>query len=139
MAESCPKCGAPKGGNSCPACGLVFAKFDESLFEEGVSDELVGLWKHVEDDWDEKARHALFIERALAADALGYAASCYRRHGEDPRAQEYLAQITKRLEQLLTTAATPPGSKSRNRLIGLLLLLLTLAALLLFFFKYSSP
>ncbi len=138
MAESCPKCGAPKSGESCPACGLAFAKFDQSVFNEGVPSEIIELWKHVEDGWDEKSRHALFIERALAADALGYAASCYRRHGEDPHAKECLEQITKRLEQMLTAAATPPGSKRRNRLIGLIILLVTLAALLLFFFKYSS-
>jgi hypothetical protein len=118
----------------------VFAKFDESRLDTAVPEEIRTLWKHVEDDWDNQARHALFVEQALAAGHGGYAAGCYRRRGDDPKAVEQLERIIKRLEQLLAATAQPPEerkSSSGRKLVFLLLFLLmfALGALLVMIFR----
>ncbi len=75
MQDNCPKCNTVKSGESCPRCGLVFAKFDEAVFSEGVPHELVGLWQEVEKNWDKKELHAIFIERCMVLGEAGYAVS----------------------------------------------------------------
>ncbi len=138
MTESCPKCSVPKTGESCPKCGLVFAKFNEAVLMEGVPEEISNLWKSVEDDWEERSRHAVFVERALDAGAGGFAATCYRRHDGDPQAEERLKQIDKRLEQMLGTVASQPRNLERSRLIGaVVLIVLLLCITILFLFLYS--
>lgn len=140
MEDSCPKCGEPQQGDSCPKCGLVFAKFDQSKLDAVVPDDIRALWEHVEQDWSDEARHALFLERAIAAGHGGYAAGCYRRKGDDPKAAEQLARITSRLEQLLSATAEPPeearGSSSRKIFLAILFILMfAIGAALVLLFK----
>ncbi|MCP4679909.1 MAG: hypothetical protein GY854_31340 [Deltaproteobacteria bacterium] len=139
MTESCPKCAAPKTGESCPKCGLVFTKFKEAILTEGVPEEISNLWKAVEDEWEERSRHAVFVERALAAGAGGYAAACYRRHEGDPEAEERLDQIDKRLEQMLGTVASQPRDRSRSRLVGAVALIVLLLGVTMLFLLLYSP
>ena len=92
MDDLCPKCGVSKsGGEACPRCGLVFARFDEAALAVDVPPGIEALFAHAEADWGDRARHALFVEKALAAGAAGYAASRYRRRGPDEIAREQLA------------------------------------------------
>ena len=140
MTETCPKCATPKSGDSCPKCGLVFALFDESRLDADVPGAIVELWTHAEHGWDDRARHALFVERALAAGAGGYAAACYRRKGDDPIAREQLELITSRLEQLLLASGTSPEAarSSPSRKLALLVvfvLMFALGALLVYLFR----
>jgi hypothetical protein len=136
MEDLCPKCGAPKGGESCARCGVVFAKFDPDALALDVSPDIAALFAHAEADWSDRARHALFTERALAAGAAGYAAARYRRRGpDDPVAAEQLARIASRLEQALAMSSatdarsgTSPRSRGTDvrRPIALYLLLIIL-------------
>ena len=140
MDDRCPKCGEPKTGDSCPKCGLVFAKFDQDKLDGAVPDDIKTLWNHVEQDWSDDARHALFVERAIAAGHGGYAAGCYRRKGDDPKAREQLTRITSRLEQLLSATAESPdaakGSPSRKIFLAILFLLMfAVGAALVLVFK----
>lgn len=138
--DHCPKCNTAKSGESCPKCGLVFAKFSEQVLLEGVSEELKLLWKAVEERWDEKSSHAIFMERALASNAGGYAAACYRSKINDPVAEEHLELITKRLEQMLYAGASRSGTiRSRGRLIGGVLLVFVLLGLIFLFLYFSQP
>jgi hypothetical protein len=118
----------------------VFAKFDRDKLDAAVPDEIKQLWDHVEQNWGDEARHALFLERALAAGQGGYAAGCYRRRGDDPKAAEQLARITSRLEQMLSATAKPAeevrGSPSRKIFLAILFLLMfAIGAVLVLLFK----
>jgi hypothetical protein len=118
----------------------VFAKFDESRLDVDVPDDLKTLWDHLEQDWDDQARHALFLERALAAGHGGFAASRYRRKGADPKAIEQLERIASRLDQLLAaTAKTPDDAKSSSSrkifFAILFLLMFALGALIVMLFR----
>ena len=140
MSETCPKCAEPKTGDSCPKCGLVFDRFDESRLDAEIPPAIKQLWEHVEQEWDDRARHALFVERALDAGAGGYAAACYRRRGADPIATEQLARITGRLEQLLLATGTSPeeaqtAPSRKLLLLVVFLLMFALGALLVFLFR----
>jgi hypothetical protein len=128
--DPCPKCGAPRQGESCPRCGLVFALFDPSRLDADVPETLKELWTHVEAGWDDPARHALFVEQALAGGHGGFAAARYRRKGDDPVARGQIERIASRLEQILAAAATPPDERAGaggRKVIWLLVVLLTLA------------
>jgi hypothetical protein len=136
MQDSCPKCNTIKTGESCPKCGLVFAKFDQAVFLEGVPDELVALWKEVENDWQEKKLHAVFVERCMVLGEAGYAAARYRSRGGDAIAEAYLETINTRLAQMLNAVSTPPPKRATSRLLAVLILFIVLAgvSLLLYFF-----
>ena len=139
MTESCPKCSASKTGESCPKCGLVFAKFNEASLLESVPREIENLWDAVEDEWEERSRHAVFVERALDSGAGGYAATCYRRHKGDPQAEERLEQINRRLEQMLGAVASEPRDLTRSRLIGVVVLIILLLGIMMLFLLLYSP
>ncbi len=128
--ETCPKCGHPRDGESCPKCGVVFERFDESVIEEGVGAEVLKLWSHVEEDWDDRARHALFVEQAILFNSVGYAAACYRRKGDNPMALEQLERLSTRLEQSLTASATEgdPKPAGRGMTIAIIIFVLIAAA-----------
>jgi hypothetical protein len=106
MQECCPKCNTVKSGPSCPVCGLVFARFEEGVFEEGVAPEIVDLWKAVEADWEDRAVHAIFVENALARGEAGYAAACYRWRGDDPVAEAYLELLGGRLVDIMNATGS---------------------------------
>ena len=136
MDDLCPKCGVSKsGGEACPRCGLVFARFDEAALAVDVPPGIEALFAHAEADWGDRARHALFVEKALAAGAAGYAASRYRRRGPDDEiAREQLARIAQRLEQELATTARgsrrePPAHRPSVPYLLLLILFLGAGAL----------
>jgi hypothetical protein len=117
-------------GESCPRCGLVFARFDPGRLDADVPETLKQLWDHVEAGWDDPAGHALFVEQALAGGHGGFAAARYRRKGDDPVAREQLGRIAARLEQILAAAATAPEGRpgaSGRKAIWLLVLLLAAA------------
>jgi hypothetical protein len=113
MEASCPKCGAPnEGADSCPRCGVVFARFDAAVLDSDVPEELKALWAHAEAGWSERARHALFTERAIAGGHAAFAASRYRARGsDDPIAAEQLGRITLRLEQALAQVSLSDGAR----------------------------
>lgn len=118
----------------------MFEKFDESVLEEGVPEEVKALWSDVEQRWDETSAHAVFVERALAAGAGGYAAACYRRHEDKPLAQTQLAHISTRLEQMLYAgASTAKPDRKRARLIGVIALMAVLSILALLFWMSTQP
>ena len=130
MPDLCPKCGASRQGESCPKCGLTFARFDPHRLDAGVPEALKELWHHAEAGWDDPARHALFVEQALAGGHGGFAASSYRRKGDDPVAREQIERIASRLEQILAATASPPDERTGARgrkVIWLLVLLLAMA------------
>jgi len=134
MEASCPKCGSPRrDADSCPRCGVVFARFDAAALDADVPEELKALWAHVEAGWDERARHALFVEQAIAAGEAAFAASRYRARGaDDPIAAEQLGRITSRLEQVLAQSALSGGPRrdeasGKRTAIYLLAVLLFLA------------
>lgn len=134
--DNCPKCGTPKGvAPSCARCGLVFARFDAAALAISAPAELEALWRHAGEAWGDRARHALFTERSLAAGAAAYAAAKYRGRGpEDTVAVEQLARITARLEQELALGSASGGSRGRpgpsrgQRLVVLLAAILLVAA-----------
>jgi hypothetical protein len=118
----------------------VYEKFDQGKLDAAVPDDIKSLWEHVEQDWEDEARHALFLERALASGQGGYAAGCYRRKGDDPKAREQLERITSRLEQLLSATSKPPetaqGSSGRKLFLAILFLLMfAIGAALVLLFK----
>ena len=138
--DRCPKCNTTKSAESCPKCGLVFAKFNAEAMLEGVPEEVKLLWKAVEENWDKQSCHAVFMERALAAKAGGYAAACYRTRSDDPIARENLESISKRLEQMLLAGASQRKSnRYLGRFVGVILLLVILLCLAYFFMKFSVP
>lgn len=116
MDDLCPKCGAPKkGAPSCARCGLVFARFDAAALEIPVPPDIEALWRHAEAGWEDRARHALFTERSLAAGAAAYAAARYRTRGpDDPVAAEQLSRIAARLEQELARSSKAVGDRGRR-------------------------
>ena len=129
MQDTCPKCNTVKTGESCPTCGVVFAKFDASIVDEGVPDTLVTLWREVEGNWQEKKLHALFVERCLAMGEAGYAAARYRSHAGDAIAEEYLDILRSRLAQMLSAVSTSPPRRSFGPLLTAIILLLVLIGL----------
>jgi len=134
MEVSCPKCGAARtGAESCPRCGLVFARFDASALDADVPEELKALWAHVEAGWDGRARHSLFTERAIALGCAAFAAARYRtRAADDPIAAEQLERLTARLEQALASTSLaeasggdhPPRGKAAVYILAILLFLI---------------
>ena len=145
MANSCPKCGTPKDGESCPKCGLVFSKFDPQVLEESAPDSLKELWRHAEENWDDRASHALFIEHALMANSLGYAAGCYRRREEDPTAKAQLNRIEERMQQVMAASAAASATeksgqipKWRPSMVLISVLIAVILAFLLFGFILKS-
>jgi hypothetical protein len=141
MDDRCPKCDAVKVGESCPKCGLVFAKFDAAVLDEGAPREIKSLWERTLDNWENESLHAIFIEKALNAGAGGYAAFCYRRRGEEDRiAKEQLEKIAKRLEQMMSVkSSASTGRRPPGRFIGILILLFVLLALAFFLLMFYSP
>ena len=121
--EKCPKCGAPRSGESCTRCGLVYSKFSSDALEEGVPGEIKLLWQDVERNWQERACHAAFVERSIAENAGGYAAACYRRRGDDPIAQEQIDRLTNRLTQMLGDSAAPVSTLGKSRRMAIALML----------------
>ncbi len=139
MQETCPKCNAEKQGEACTRCGLVFSKFKKEVLDEGIPEELIKLWSEVDENWHEKSRHAIFTERAMALNASGYAAACYRRRGNDPRAKAYIEQLNERLEQMLLVGASPSRKKqTRGRWAVSLFLVILFAGVALIYLFYSS-
>lgn len=132
MIGACPKCGAETSGESCPKCGLVFAKYTPAASRETASDTLRELWKHTEQHWNETAAHALFVERALAESQAGYAAACYRAEGDDPIAAAQLKNLNIRLEQSLWMLRTEPPRNSKPFRYALAFALLLLGATVAF-------
>ena len=128
MKEACPKCGTPKRGDACPKCGLVFSKFDPKVLGQKVPETLKKMWQTVEEDWDDRARHALFVERALAAGSPGFAARCYREREEDATAKEQLKRIEERLQQVMVASQTKREGRlsGRKLALGILLLFITI-------------
>ena len=136
MQAECPKCGAERVGESCPRCGLVFARFDPEVLDEQVPDPLKDLWRQVSTAWGDAALHDRFVEQALAASRGDYAVRCYRGRAGDPTADERLARIRERLDKVAVgLAALMAGEKSegpsreRSRLATVLALLFFLLAL----------
>jgi hypothetical protein len=111
MDDLCPKCGTFKNdAESCPRCGLVFSRFDAAAVSIDVPEEIVELFRHADADWGDRARHALFTEKALAAGFAGYAAAKYRNRGpDDAVAVEQLSRIAARLEQELAMSSVANG------------------------------
>jgi hypothetical protein len=108
---------------------VVFARFDAAALDADVPEDLKVLWAHVEAGWSERARHALFTERAIAEGHAAFAASRYRSRGiDDPVAAEQLERITSRLEQALAQISLSDGSRraaaSPNRAAFFLLAIL---------------
>jgi hypothetical protein len=125
MDGTCPKCATPRDGESCPRCGLVFERFDPAVLEEGVPEALKSLWLRVEEAWDDRARHALFVEQALALGCAGYAASRYRLRGDDPVAREQVERLMTRLDAIL--AASAPRRRKPGGLRTMIVLLVACA------------
>jgi uncharacterized Zn finger protein (UPF0148 family) len=117
MEDSCPKCGAPRtGADSCPRCGVVFARFDATALDAEVPEDLKALWAHAEAAWDERSRHALFTERAIAAGHAAFAASRYRSRGADDQVSaEQLERITSRLEQAMAQTSLADAERGDHR------------------------
>ncbi len=133
--ERCPKCGFSVTGESCPRCGLVFAKFDPAVLEEDVPRALEQQWADLETNWSDRSAHGLFVQRALEARALGYAARCYRQRGEDQLAQEQIERIGKQMEAMLASTLTPSGrSRKSGRLALVTLLVVAIAAIVALLF-----
>jgi len=124
MCDSCPKCGSPASGDSCYACGLIFKRFDPASLEANVPSQLKDLWSNAEKNWNDKAAHALFLERAITLSQAGYAAACYRRRGDDPMAARQLSYLTTLLEQTMTASTTKSSRQPRQRRGGMMLLML---------------
>lgn len=141
MDDRCPKCSSEKVGDSCPKCGLVFAKFAPSVLDEGVPEEIKSLWKAAKEDWENLELHAVFVEKALIAGEGGYAAACYRRlSADDEIAKGQLEKITSRLDQMMSQATSPQiGQKGRGRLVGIMALLFVLIVLALVFALFLAP
>jgi len=99
------------------------------VLDEGVTAELRELWSRVERDWDDRGGHAIFVETALRAGQLGFAARCYRARGDDPRATEQLAGITRRLEAELAASLGTRDPNSRPRALRFLWVVGTVAVL----------
>ena len=136
---TCPKCGAGAGGAACPKCGLVFAKFDASVLDESSPADLIELWDDLACNWDERGRHAFFLERPLMLGQTGFAAQRYRTKGEDGAAAEQLARLQKRLEQDFKVHRKPRRpSTGVMRLISWTVIVLALAAAMYFLFRLKS-
>lgn len=130
----CPKCGEPRrGGAACPKCGLVYEKWRPDPDEE-PPEHLVHLWKQIESRWDSDDLHDSFVRAAFDAEALSFAARCYRSR-DDERAAKQLDKLTTLGVQAMRGAEAPTAMTPRiGRIIGwvtFVLLCLTLATLAL--------
>lgn len=80
--DGCPKCAHKRNpdSDSCPRCGLVFALWNpESAPAPAVLDsEGEALWRKVEEQWDDGARHDGFVKHCLQHNQLSAAGRLYR-------------------------------------------------------------
>lgn len=137
MEERCPKCGARRTLDACAKCGLVYAKFSGINELAEAPPELKQLWRQVEERWDDRAMHALFVQQAVALRRVDYAAAQYRGKSDDAVALSNLAQLSFQLEQQLLHSASPRRDVRRRRIIGLMILALLLAFFTLLALIYS--
>ncbi len=137
---SCPKCGAPRSGESCPKCGLVYDRFRPGCLDESVPAPLVALWDNVVAEWSDRGAHATFVEHALRSGHAGYAAACYRRRGDDPLSKEQLERLTARLMVDLDESRTRgPLAVSALRRRFLAGFLVAAAVVLVLILLHSAP
>jgi hypothetical protein len=132
----CPKCGAERSGESCPKCGLVFAKFNPEVLERNVPEALKGLFRETSKRWDDDDLHDRFVEQALAAGQVDFAARCYRQRGDDEKARQQLAKIEERmlamaagLAQTMTVSRENVRPRGRTPLVTAITLILFLLVL----------
>ncbi len=87
---ACPKCGKRRGGNveACPRCGLVFALWKPEDGAAAIRLDAAGeeLWRAVQENWSDSARHEAFLKHCLQTDVLAAAGRLYRdRLDENPK------------------------------------------------------
>ena len=115
-APGCPKCGKKRSleATSCPRCGLVFA-----LWKVESSPPLVPLdsrgdqmWKEVQGNWSDSARHEEFLKHCLQTGTLAAAGRLYReRLDENPKdavAAHMQAQILSKATLTLSLNKSQP-------------------------------
>jgi hypothetical protein len=121
----CPKCGRARatGVESCPRCGLVFARWKPPA-PVGAADGFLDtkgekLWGELDEHWSDEARHQAFLKHCAAAGCLAAAGRRYRQrlddHPEDGVAGRMQARIVAMVAATLTPTAAPPAPVNRQR------------------------
>jgi ribosomal protein S27AE len=127
-ARLCPKCGKKRAdelqgdAESCPRCGLVFAlwKEDGSVALATLDSAGEDLWRRVQEDWSNSARHEEFLKHCLQSDTLAAAGRLYReRLDENPKdavAAQMQSQILSKAALALSIHKSQPREPvTRNR------------------------
>lgn len=78
--DGCPKCGQKRNSDSCPRCGLVFALWnpDAAPAPAVLDSEGEALWRTIEEEWGDTARHDVFVKHCLQHNLLSAAGRLYR-------------------------------------------------------------
>ncbi|MGQ0504258.1 MAG: hypothetical protein ACT4TC_02985 [Myxococcaceae bacterium] len=123
----CPKCIAPRAGDStaCPQCGLVYANFQPE--EVSPSPELSTGWSTLSQQWDDTTRHDAFVALAMKLGELATAGRLYRirvaRTPTDLLAQRGRDEVVRLalLPSLRAPDAIAPDTVKKAKLIAILI------------------
>ncbi len=83
--EKCPSCSEPRHLDlkECPYCGVIYDKVIPKDMMNGpqanVDIELLQYWQELVADYNNKEKHELFLQRALAKKRLPFASQQYRK------------------------------------------------------------
>ncbi len=114
--DGCPKCGQKRTPerDSCARCGLVFALWNpEAAPAAAVLDsEGEALWRKVEDEWADPARHDVFVKHCLQHNLLSAAGRLYRARLDKSPGDEI---ATKMQAEIVAKASLTMAMAQQNR------------------------
>lgn len=142
-AMTCPKCGeVQRKSDACRRCGLIIARWNPDSAasdpELGDAREAAALWKLVDENWSDLARHEAFIEHCRRSGVLAFAAARYRQSAARPGSAERLAQIRVVAEQSLAAVPRAAPAAKRSNLRTVLLAAVVAVLLVLIWVLISS-
>jgi hypothetical protein len=136
----CPKCISVRkeGGESCAACGLVYALFDAN--EQRVSEPLGAAWLSVLERWDDRDAHDRLLSLAVGQGELASAGRLYRIRLAQAPDDVYAQRGRDEVVRLATASQaafkpTPAAGTSRAQVVVGVLLFLLVMAMAYFIFR----
>jgi len=137
----CPKCISVRkeGGESCAACGLVYANFDPD--EQRLSEPLSSSWLSVLERWDDRDAHDRLLSLAVGRGELAAAGRLYRirlaQAPDDLYAQRGRDEVV-RLASASPVSFTPTPTRvvsNKAQLVAAVILFITLLVLGVYIFR----
>jgi hypothetical protein len=118
---ACPKCGRARtdGTDTCPRCGLVFARWTPELAEQvqPMDEKGARLWAELNQSWNDEALHDAFVKYCSSAGRLPAAGRLYRACLDRDPANALAAKMQTRIVGMATALMTPsqPGGAAINK------------------------